>query len=137
GGGGAGPGVEDAEGPRPETGRDHPASALLDVVRLVGNARQPEKPPVRGVDAERAALTARVVNALPFEGEVLGGRGRGAQSQGPPGAGRVERPLVHGSGADPSVTAAGREADVVREERRPEPPEEPSPPRWVKIRHTQ
>ena len=123
--------VERRERSGSEARCQHAAARLLHVVRAHRDDRAPQHPSVGAVDAQRAAPAAGHKGEAAVEGDVL--RRPVTRESREQGARAVvvdrERELV--SGADPDVTPVGREADVVREKRRPEAPDDPRAP-WTR-----
>ncbi len=112
--------VRDGEISASERGHDHPAQVGLDVVRAGRDERTRKGPPVDAVDAQRAAPAARHVGELAREGHVLRREVRVRRREQATRVGAVDSEPKTVTGADPGVAPVRGEADVVREERRPE-----------------
>ena len=129
------PGAEGAERSlRERRGQDHP-EALLHVVRAERNGSRSDSASVERMDAQHAVVAARHERAVVDERDVLRRRvGRDRADQ-PARARVVDRDPAPVARGDPDAPAAGREADVVREEGRPHRPDDPRPPRLCEAQH--
>ena len=99
--------------------QDPVAEALLHVVRAGGHGRRAEQPAVERMHAQDGVVAARHERAVAHEGDVLRRRVAGERPH-ELRAGVVDREAAAVARRHPDAAAAGREADVVGEERRPD-----------------